>query len=102
MICGKSTFGPKISNTPADVEKFNLKLMTHKLSNDQIENRVWSELVIKCNLQIVFKWHFIYYLSTFNDRALKFFAVQFINLKLLTNIKFKTHFVSDHLRVKIF
>jgi hypothetical protein len=72
MICGKSTFGRKNSNTPADVEKFNLKIMTHKLTNDQIENRVWSELVIKYNLQIVFKWHFIYYLSTFNDRILKF------------------------------
>jgi hypothetical protein len=47
MICGKSTFGRKNSNTPADVAKFNLKIMTHKLTNDQIENRVWSELVIK-------------------------------------------------------
>jgi hypothetical protein len=68
MICGKSTFGRKISNTPADVEKFNLKLMTYKLSNDQIENRVWSELVLQCNLQIVFKWHFIYYFLAFNGK----------------------------------
>ncbi len=36
MICGKSTFGRKNSNTPADVENFNLKIMTHKLTNDQI------------------------------------------------------------------
>ncbi len=77
---------------------FSIQTLSHTFINNlncrSLANKnAFSIFIIYCHLMSVY-WNF---------------AVQSIKLKLLTNIKFKslkddpsTHFVSDHLRVKIF